>query len=199
MKQIIAAIKATIGPVLADAGFLEHERTWIRHRSPFIDCVEIQLRSDSRAYCVNLGVHMDFLPYPTKAVDSASMVQADCELKQRLVETGESDHWWSLDSRNQTLGLLECLIRNGFGFFEQYNELPGSFAAITPENIGEEECLAVFPMMTRVRRILLMAHIYEYVGDSERAVAWARFGTENAGMAVEAKIAFRNIIRKLSP
>jgi hypothetical protein len=54
----------------------------------------------------------------------------------------------------------------------------------------------MLPTMTRVRRILLIARVYDHLRDGSHALAWAEFGKEYAGMAVGPKAAFRDIVRK---
>lgn len=197
---LLKTIKAIASPVLVGEGFVSADDvTWTRHRPPFMFCIEFQLRSDEVVYCVNLGVHMDFLPDLVKrgGAYDAGFTQADCEIKQRLAPSGESDHWWAIGDEVQAFSMLACLKECGVPFFDQFNGLPGPFGSITPETVGDDSAIALLPTMTRVRRILLLARIHEYLGDSERGLEWARFGMKNAGMAVGPKVAFKDIIRKL--
>jgi len=198
LLQTIKEASAT--SALAGEGFVSaDEVTWTRHRPPFIDCIEFQLHSDEVAYCVNLGVHMDFLPdvIGRNSAQNAGVTQADCEIKQRLAPSGESDHWWAIGDGVQACSMLACLRECGLPFLEQFNDLPGPFGAITPETVGDDAVIALLPNMTRVRRILLLARIHEYLGNIEQALEWARFGMENAGMAVGPKVAFKEIVRKM--
>lgn len=141
---------------------------------------------------------MDFLPDVIgRNGTHTGVTQADREIKQRLAPSGESDHWWPVGDAVQTSSMLACLKECGLPFFEQFKSLPGPFGSITPETVGDDSVIALLPNMTRVRRILLLARVHQYLGNTERALEWARFGMENAGMAVGPKVAFKEIVRKM--
>lgn len=195
MSKFAAFVPESALQVLSDSGFAGTNLVWTRARPPFIDCVEFQLRSDKVAYCVNLGVHLDFLPSPSgecRAVES----QADCEIKLRLSIKEGTDQWWDID-RGSDQEVLDCLRDRGFQFFNRFSELPGPLSALTPKSIDGKESKNLLPGMTRVRRVLLMSRIYKHLGDTDKTLQWARLGEQIAGMAVGPKVAFQNIIREL--
>ena len=59
-------------------------------------CIEFQLRSDREAFCVNLGVHFDFIPESGKREppDPETVRPVQCELRTRLERNGE-EVWWT--------------------------------------------------------------------------------------------------------
>ena len=64
------------------------------------------------------------------------------------------------------------------------------------DNIDSEEVIELMPLTTKVRRILLIARVFDHLGDGKQAVAWAELGKQHAGMAVGPKAALRAIVRK---
>ena len=180
---LLANIETKAIPFLKSKGFSGKEVHWVRYRAPFIDCVEFQIRSDKRAYCVNLGVHLDFLPAPSGETrnDIADVTESDCEIRQRLSPTNTVDYWWDMTDTDETEAMLECLKSRGISFFENYTNLPDCFSKINLDNLDGDICMALLPTMTKVRRVLLLARIYDYLGDSEHALEWAQFGKEIAG------------------
>lgn len=89
--KFIAHVERDFVPVLREAGFDGQGLCWRRLREPFIDCVDIQSRSDDAACCVNLGEHLTFLPIAggSSAPDIEAMTLVDCELNNfRLKPSG---------------------------------------------------------------------------------------------------------------
>lgn len=197
--EFMARIESDLVPALQEAGFEGQGMCWKRIREPFIDCVEIQTRSDDAACCVNLGEHLTFLPVAggSAAPDIETMTSVDCEMKGRLAANGEPEHWWKFENASgEVADLIECFRLHGESFFGKYQEFPRPFVDLEMAAIDGDAAIEMLPMMTKVRRILLIARVYDYLGDSERALAWAEFGKENSGMAVGPKAAFREIARK---
>ncbi len=191
-------VEERLGSVLSDAGFNGAELRWVRLRGPYIDCVDIQVRSDDAACCVNLGEHLSFLPVVggSTPVDIENMSSVECEIKQRLAPEGEPEHWWEVGVESSVDDLINCFRSSGEAFFQKYNDFPNPFIGIETSDIESDATLELMPMMTKVRRILLIARIYDYLNDAANATAWAEFGKKNAGMAVGPKAAFREILRK---
>jgi hypothetical protein len=92
-------IERGLAPILRDAGFIGQGQRWRRVREPFIDCVEVQLRSDDAACCVNLVEHLSFLPVAggSAAPNIETMTTVDCEIKRRLAPLGHAEHWWRFE------------------------------------------------------------------------------------------------------
>lgn len=197
--EFIAHVERDFVPVLREAGFDGQGLCWRRLREPFIDCVDIQSRSDDAACCVNLGEHLTFLPIAggSSAPDNEAMTSVDCEIKERLAPDGKPEHWWKFENAAEEVAvLLNCFKARAQTFFGKYRDFPKPFIDMKMSDIESDAALRIMPMMTKVRRILLIARIFDHLGDGPTALEWAEFGKENAGMAVEPKVAFREIIRK---
>lgn len=197
--EFVKEVQERLGPVLSNTGFVRSRLRWVRVREPFIDCVDLQTRSDNAACCVNLGEHHSFLPIAGGAtpMDIKKMSSAHCEITSRLAPAGETDHWWEFEDPSAVEGLLVCFEKTGETFFRQYDDFPRPFVDIKISEIESRSAVDLMPMMTTVRRILLLARLYDYLGDSPNAIGWAEFGMQKAGrMAVGPKVAFREILRK---
>lgn len=188
-----------LSPILQANGFAGHGREWKRLRDPVINCVEIQLRSDQAACSVNLGVHLAFLPVVggLSPVDFNAITEVDCEVQSRLAWANEREHWWEFDSPEESVAnLVACFRERGEAYFEKFSQFPHPFIDIDPDSLDDDEISTLFPIMTKVRKVLLIARVHEHVGDIANAVRFAQLGKEVAGMAVGPKAAFREILRK---
>lgn len=190
-------IEEALYSALSDAGFVQGENGWTRVRDQFIDCVDVQVRSDNAACCVNLGEHLRFLPVAggSEPVNINGMSSIDCEIKSRLAPEGKTEYWWELGG-DDALDVVECFHDRGEGFFRRFTNLPKPFSDIAMSEIDNDETLDLLSTMTKVRRILLIARVYDHLNDADNATAWAEFGKQNAGMAIGPKSAFREILRK---
>lgn len=187
-------------PILREAGFGGQSPCWTRIREPFIDCVDVQTRSDDAACCVNLGEHLTFLPVAagSRTPNVETMTTVDCEMKRRLAPKGYPEHWWSFENvPAETADLINCFQAHAEEFFGQYRNFPKPFTDLELADIDSDVAIEMlFPMMTKIRRILLIARVYDHLQDRASSLAWAEFGIANAGMAVGPKAAFRQIVRK---
>ncbi len=194
----VADVKQRLGALLLDAGFTGRDLEWVRVRNPFIDCVDMQLRSDAAAYCVNLGEHLSFLPAAggSAPIDAENMSSVDCEIKSRLTPHGESEYWWKIGCESSVDEIVRCFNKSGEEFFHQYRNFPKPFSDIDMSMIDSEAALKLMPTMTKVRRILVIARVHDHLCDASNAIAWAEFGYQNVGVAVSLKAAFREILLK---
>lgn len=195
----MAAIKQYLAPALKEMGFSRRRQFWKRVREPFIDCVGIQTRSDNAACCVNLGEHLTFLPIAGGSAmpHTETMRPVDCEIRKRLAPGEDVDHWWKFDNAAaEVANLIRSVQTDGEAFFAKYRRFPTPFTDLKMAEIDTDRAFELLPMMTKTRRILLIARVYDHLGDGGRAVAWAEFGMANVGMGVGPKVAFREIVKK---
>jgi len=188
-----------LSPILRRSGFLGDTFAWKRIREPFIDCVDIQTRSDGAACCVNLGEHLTFLPVVggSAQIEPEDITSVDCEIKSRVAPMGEAEHWWNFENREGDIEhLVKCFHESSEVFFGKYQNFPKPFVDIEMSDIENDAVVELLPTMTKVRRILLVARVYDHLGDGMQATLWAEFGKENARMAVGPKAAFGEIVRK---
>lgn len=199
MKEFLLAVRDHLSPRLESTGFESSELAWRRFRNPYVDCVEIQIRSDQRACCVNLGLHLSFLPAAgTKtSIDPARLQLIDCEIRSRATRNGESDSWWEFKNDPSEVDcLVSCAMKNVELFFGKYRDFPQPFLDFEPSDLASEEMTALLPAMTKVRRTLFLARLHEHLGDHKRAKFWSQFGLEHAGMASGPKAEFREILNE---
>ncbi len=198
-SEFVKSVENRFCATLTPLGFVSRGRVWIRYRSEFIDCVDLQIRTDGLACCVNLGVHLSFLPSAdgSNSFDPKASSTVDCEIKARLAPDKMADYWWDFTSGLQGVeSLVGCFREIGLSFFDQYIDFPLPFTKVTMAEISSEATLRLMPTMTKVRRILLLARIYDYLNDEKNAVIWANFGKDNCGMAVGPQAIFIEILRK---
>ena len=198
-NHFLEMLDGELSPVLQADGFGGQEREWKRHHDPVINCVEVQLRSDQAACTVNLGAHLTFLPVAggSSPVLFDTITEADCEIQSRLAWQSEPEHWWGFDSPEESVAdLVACYREQGKAYFERFVNFPHPFVDIAPDNLDDDDVSTLFPIMTRVRKILLIARVHEHLGDAANAVRFAKLGKEVAGMAIGPKAAFRDILRR---
>lgn len=194
-----AMLERHLAPALHADDFVGQGWEWSRLRDPVVNCIQIQPRSDHIACCVNLGVHLTFLPVAGGSSRSEwpNISQPDCEIKHRLAWEGESEHWWMYeDAEDAVSDLVACCQKHGKAFFDQFGQFPRPFVDIAPEDVGNESVAKLFPVMTKVRKVLLLARVHDYLGNAEQAVQFSQIGKETAGPAVGPKAAFRELLRK---
>ena len=188
-----------ISPMLEVDEFVSSNGMWLRSTGLIINCVELQLKGDKQACCVNLGVHFTFIPPVGKSqlVAISELSQPECEIKSRLAWQGEADHWWSFgDAQQQATDMISCYEQEGRPFFHRFSQFPHPFADIELGEIATETTAAFFPGMTKVRMVLLLARIHDHLGHRDKVLSLCNFGIEVAGMASGPKAAFRDLLRK---
>lgn len=198
-KHFALLLERRLAPVLIADDFLGQDWTWSRLRQPVINCIQIQPRSDRIACSINLGVHLTLLPVAggSHRIEWPKVSQPHCEIQSRLAWEGESEHWWRYeDGEDAVNDLVGCYQKHGKAFFGQFDNFPHPFVDIEPSDIGGETVARLFPIMTKVRKLLLLARVHDYLGDSERTVQFSHIGKETAGPAAGPKAVFRELLRK---
>ncbi len=189
-------LKTRLGPVLCADGFARIGKEWQRIVGPLINCLNVQNKSDNAACCVNLGVHLAFLPTFTSSVSGSKPIDpADCEISDRLCWEGEPDHWWPYaDGERAADDLVACYERRGRDYFALFARFPRPFVDVELPDFRDKATTDLFPMMTKVRKALLLARVHDHLGNAEKAVEFSRFGESIAGRGL--KPAFEAILRK---
>lgn len=187
-NAFLKALRSTWVPELKRAGFVKGNGTWEfrRSRSPYLDLVGWQQRSDAEAGCVNLGVHLDFLPPPS----SDNLSPLDCSIGNCAIETRLTpspdlwDFWWVFgdaeDEAVRSAGDLECCFaERGLEFFDYYSGLPGPFGLVTVDSLRSGAYLrdAIRGHFdSPALAALALARIHKHLGDWQKAAAFAQFG-----------------------
>ncbi len=181
-KEFTRQLELLISPFLREQGFTQRGiDTYQRHMKPFVHCVWLQERSDKKALCVNLGVHLDFIPLPgmVSKPDLAEIVQPACYIMDRLKVKGQSDYWWpSEPSHDQVMSIKRMLMNEGIPFFDKYTVFPGVLESIKVDDIKSGDAQAILRGMTKKAMALFLARVYEFIGAKEKAVHFSEYGLE---------------------
>lgn len=195
--ELQQAADAAMNETLASAGFRRTAPgTWNRHSGHDLNVVQLQKQSASETFCVNLGVHYDFLPQAgTEApLEGDKMEFPDCEVKLRLTEQpNDKDQWWPI-SESSVVTVAKLLVDRGLPVFEAYR-VDGKLSAMDVKciEIGHPGLLA---QITKVRACLLLARLHEQLGNREKCIEAATIGVKLAGMAVGPKKALKDILKR---
>src|SRR5947209_5273233 len=125
-------LQKRLEPALGADGFTRVGEEWQRIGDPVINCLQVQTKSDNTACCVNLGVHLAFLPTFTSSVPGSKPIDPpDCEIMNRLCWEGEVDHWWPYaDEVRAANDLVACYERRGRDYFALFARFPHPFVEI---------------------------------------------------------------------
>lgn len=182
---------------LRDLGF-NHKGVglWSRHRHVDLNVIELQKHSENNLFCVNLGVHYDFLPKSgsESPIDAENVSLMDCDLRFRLTDKGGvGDQWWPIAASSADV-ILDALQTRGMYIFDIY-KFDRIIPKISIESLkkGDVDILSFLP---KIKLALLLSRIYDYLGLREECVEAARFGIEISGMAVGPRKALKAIIKK---
>jgi hypothetical protein len=162
-----------------------------------INVISIQKHSSDPTVCVNFGVHYDFLPKVASSEPPCDglIELSNCEVKIRLTPNpSEKDYWWPI-ATNSIYEIADLINFQTSKFFYSYN-LDGDISTITPSDLNED-LPDIIAMLTKVRAGLLLAHIHEALGNTEKAASFAKFGIKEAGMAVGPKKILREILQRV--
>ncbi len=201
-RQFAALLECRLAPDLRSDGFVMDDSQWSRIRRPVINCIQVQSRRDDLACCANLGVHLTFLPkvWESQCSDSNHFVLQDCEIQTRLAWEGETDHWWIYDeAENAVTDLVACYHEQGKPFFARFQKFPYPFVDISLDDIRSGELVEKLGVgMTKIRAVLLLARVHDYLGNADMVTQLSRMGQQIAGRAVGPKVAFRELLHKYS-
>ena len=198
MKLFEMVLAERFSSNLRRMGFKGDDWQMRRCVSPFIHCVWVQERSDKAAVCLNLGVHLDFIPTVTGKMPTIDIIeQPDCEIKYRLVMEGERDQWWSKDEPEKAADEMYDLFKTvGRAFLAQFEVFPGVLGSLSRDDIESGKASLYLSGMTRVRIALLLARVWYHIGESEKMVEFAEYGMRIAGVASGPKAVLKDLLNK---
>jgi len=207
-------LKSEFAPKLRTLGFNGSGQNFRRIREEVIHILNIQVNKYGGSCCVNLGLHLTFLPVAggTRLADPKQLRVTSCEFRWRLTPPGASDYWWGYEegaSAHLPFGMEGGIdqgpikkARHLIGTYEAFGE-PQFQSVMTveavsqlfqPEDISGSKELPLYSF-TLARGALTMARIHSYLGDKELARQFARVGLENIGKAKALRIEFENLLR----
>jgi hypothetical protein len=197
-EELQQTADAAMSEALTSVGFRRAGAgNWIRRRGYEINVVHLQEHSTEKSFCVNLGIHYTFLPKAgTEApLDGDQIEIPDCELKLRLTDQASvKDQWWPIGTLSVEQ-VADLVCNRGLPIFDSY-KLDGPIAAMDGKSI-ESGNPGLLASITKVRACLLLARMYECMGNRGKCIEAATIGVKLAGMAVGPKKALKDILKRL--
>lgn len=132
--------------------------------------------------CVNLGIHLAFLPTVLgHPADPKRITESLCEFRRRLAPQGESDCWWEYgnderEAARSADNLVDLVQSVALPHFDRFGVFPVSFEGITPQALAAGDFSVLPGDMTAPRAALVMARIAAHLGHPDRAREFAEFG-----------------------
>ena len=199
-SQFLAKFKSIVVPVLREEGFQGSGQNFRRRVKEVIHVINIQGSRWGGKCCINLGVHLTFLPTITLALpDPAKFTEPECEIRTRLTESDRLDKWWPYgnsekEAEDSATSIKQTYLSFGREFFGRFLVFPGDFTKTNPENFDKKSSREHLPGQTVVRNILTLARIYAHVGNRDFASRFATMGLANLGHAVLLKAEFEKLL-----
>jgi len=206
-------LKSEFVPKLRAFGFKGSGQNFRRFRDEVIQVINIQVNKYGGNCCVNLGLHLTFLPIAGESplTDPKKLRASSCEFRWRLAPPGATDYWWGYE--NGVAAHLPFRMEGGKGqgpigkardlikTYEAYGE-PRFQSVMTveavarlfqPDDIRRGKLLPLYGY-TQTRGALTMARIHKYLGDEDLARKFARVGLEKIGKAKALRREFEKIL-----
>lgn len=205
-QAVQSELDAVLLPVLTPYGFSGAKGIYRRCIGSVIQIVEVQISADRQNFCVNLGIHLRFLPSPgqSELSEPLTMTTPSCEWQTRLAPNGAADHWWPIGNENSGTRTsiseaAKLLVEQGLPYLEGFRVFPDSFTKVSPEMIESGVTLPFPSGGTGIRRLLALSRISIETGKFAEALKFAELGLAKAGPAISLKPAFRKIIERAKP
>lgn len=186
-------LKESFFPVLRNLGFKGSGQNFRRISGEMIHTINIQNNKYGGSCCVNLGLHLTFLPVSWSAdqmPDSKKVKAVDCEFRKRLAPGGKNDYWWKFKGKGlfgkpskSVAHLKETYLNSGEPEFKKYQSVEDLIHRLTPAAVEKEERIPVFGEVAPARGALTMARIYQHSGDFKLCRRYAQLGLKVIGSA----------------
>jgi len=180
-------LKRHLNPHFKTLEFKPRGRENVRYRAPFIHCVGFQTDKGGGSCCVELGVHLDFLPLSHGPMpDVAKMAAYTCEIRRRMLPAdGMIDYWWTfgnddVSSEESAKSLASTFQERGLSFFNQYTSISEAFQQFTPEDLHNGRAPSILSL-TEARASLLLVRIHTHLGLNDKARTFAQAGLDMIG------------------
>ena len=125
-KFFFDQLKERFIPLFRKSGFKGSGNHFRRITNEVIHALNIQGNKYGGSCCVNLGVHLSFLPMfgvdPSNLLDLKTVKVGHCEFSKRLAPSGHTDFWWgysgniSGDTSNNIDHLVATYVAEGEPF-----------------------------------------------------------------------------------
>lgn len=197
MKEVFFQhLKDQFFPKLREHGFKGSGQNFRRLSGEVIHTINIQANKYGGSCCVNLGLHLSFLPYnwsENELPDAKKIKEIDCEFRGRLSEKGIGDQWWKYDgglfgsAKSSSTQLMNTYWHVGEPLLQKYQKAEDFVTLYSLEQLKEKDYLPVFGGITRQRAALVMARILSHLDKKKEAREFARIGLDHLGRAISLK------------
>lgn len=206
-------LKSEFAPKLRALGFTGSGQHFHRIRNEVIHAINIQVNKYGGSCCVNLGLHLTFLPVAggSQLADPKKIRATSCEFRWRLAPSDSTDYWWGYEEGVLAHLPYEMVGGQGQGPIEKARDLIDTYEAygeprfqavmtvesvahlFQPKDISSGERLSMYSY-TPARGALTIARIHRYLGDENLARQFAKVGLENIGKAKALRREFEKIL-----
>lgn len=196
-------LKSEFNPQLTSLGFSGDDRTYRRVRGDVISMVNIQEHRRGDRCCINLALHLTFLPasWARHSLSIDKLTAADCEFLWRLSPLHKRDYWWRYSrlfkSPVRCAGhLIRTFMERGEALFDRYRSADDFAGLFKPDDFTTGAWLKAEPDGIKPRRgALTMARIHLHLGRIAEAKAFAQAGMELISSATALAAEYRNILQ----
>jgi hypothetical protein len=204
-------------PFLTRTGLQGDRERFQRVSGEIIHAIGLQENKYGGSCCVNLGVHLSFLPLTTGALpQTGAQVQAEsCEFQWRLTPPGHTDYWWAYEQGVAAHLPLSMLQEENSGPMEQAHHLARTYEEfgepafqhlstvhqianlIKLEDLAKEWRIVPEYAFLPGRAGLTMARIHQYLDNHELARRFAEVGLERVGKARAVRVELEKLLQIL--
>lgn len=209
-------LKSEFAPKLREYGFSGSGQNFCRIRDEVIHVVNIQVNKYGGSCCVNLGLHLTFLPVAGESplTDPKKIKATSCEFRWRLAPPGATDYWWGYEEGvaahlpfgmaggkgqgpiEKARDLMKTYEAYGEPHFQSVTTIEAVARLFQPHDIGSGKPLPLYGY-THTRGALTMARIHRYLGNEKLTRQFAEVGLENIGKANSLHNEFEKILEAL--
>lgn len=206
-------IKKYLASALHELGFSGTDHHFVRvDQNHVIYTIVIQADKYGGSCVVELGVHFDFLPNSSgQFIPASKLTVYDCEFRTRIIhELGwfqskilnkkANEVWFRYgDTEDESKAVLDkmkgMIVSQGTMYFSQFRDFPNPINSITTKELSHRtKRLDRYGAPLNVRLALLIARTHAFLGNTEEAANFARWGLSNIGKSTGLNQEFTEII-----
>ena len=195
-------LKSEFFPKLTSVGFSGFENTYRRVKGETISMVNIHEHRSGDRCCVNLGLHLKFLPasWARHSLNIEKLTVADCEFQWHLRPPHKHDVWWRYQRWFHSplrcaAQLVQTYFSQGETLFERFQSVEDFASLFTPQDFESGTWLRAHGGITPQRGALTMARILLYLGRNEEAKAFAQAGIGLISPTTALAADYQNILK----
>jgi hypothetical protein len=202
-KTFLALLRQEWIPFLVSKGFEGKGERFQRTIDDVVHVIGLQKNKYGGSCCVNLGIHLSFLPLPGAVfLQPGYPVRVEsCEFLWRLAPVGYTDYWWAYEQGAAAHLPYSLLQEENHGPVERAHHLTRTYelvgepafqrlatleqiaALIKLDDLYKNERVVPEYAFTSARAALTMAHIHKHMGNTDLARRFAQAGLERIGKA----------------